>query len=115
MVAYLRTIRDFKELAKMSKGLEAIRFAVGGFSSGRDYDGNYYTREEVETELKRLEKQDEILRIIKKKKVDIDLFYIILEDENQIDKLLAYNSWFGSSPKQQLLENEFDLLKEWLK
>lgn len=66
----------------------------------------------IEAELKRLEEQDEILRIIKKKKVDVDLFYTIIEDENQTDKLWSYN--YFQAEKNKLTQSEFDLLREVL-
>ena len=124
----------------MNKGLEAIRFAIRNFASGSDYNGNYYTREDIETELKRLEELDkkfiktmidfaklknehydlkEILRIIKEKEVDIYFLKRML-----IERSSLYNS-YGNDEKarknyneihdKKLTKQEFNLLKEWLK
>lgn len=53
------------------------------------------------------------LEIIKKKRVDADLFLTILEDKNQDDKLWSYNFW--NAEKNSLTQEEYELLKEMLK
>lgn len=52
------------------------------------------------------------LDIIKEKNVDVDLFYTVIEDENQEDKFWAYNFWLNDEYK--LTQEEFNLLKEVL-
>ena len=61
-------------------------------------------RTDIEIELKRLEKQDEILRIIKEKKVDI----LLLMSSGTLG---FYNTYRPLGTKD-LLDKEFDLLKE---
>ena len=54
----------------------------------------------------KMEKQDEILRIIKEKKVNISMLVFV---ENDLE---VFNSLY--SEDRQLTQAEFDLLKEWL-
>lgn len=61
--------------------------------------------DDIETALKALE-------IIKEKRVDVDLFYTVMEDENQVDKLASNNFWADDECK--LTKEEFDLLKKVL-
>ena len=57
-------------------------------------------------------KNEKALEIIKNKRVDVDLFLTIMEDENQDDKLWSYNFW--NAEKNSLTQEEYDLLKEIL-
>lgn len=93
----------------MNKGLEAFD-KVLDIICCQKYDNNLQNYVDcVETELERLEKQDEILRIIKEKKVRFD---ILLEVPNA----KVYNSWLNKiSTDLDLTEQEFDLLKEYFK
>lgn len=59
-----------------------------------------------------MQKQLKALEIIKNKRVDIDLFYTVMEDKIQKDKLLSYNFWQGD--ENRISQDEFDLLKEIL-
>ena len=66
----------------------------------------------IETELKRLEKQDKILRIIKEKDVNIGAIKLC-------SCALAYISFVNENPQfidyKELTQAEFDLLKEYFK
>ena len=73
--------------------------------------GYYYYKQDdfnfIETELKEKEKQDEILRIIKEKRVDLHTLLHSCDLETYIN-----HKW---SDCKKLTQAEFDLLKEWLK
>ena len=81
------------------KTLEALKFLVDNY-------GNF------EFDFSIIEKSLKALAIIKEKRIDVDLFYTIMEDENQIDKFWSYNFW--QSNKNKLTKEEFEILKEVL-
>lgn len=58
------------------------------------------------------EKYKKALKIIKNKRVDVDLFLTIMEDKNQDDKLWSYNFW---NIEKTLTKEECELLQEVLK
>ena len=92
----------------MSKGLEALHKLLFDKSLDKiltvEEEANLiYT---IKTELKRLEKQDEVLRIIKEKKIDIGVnIGSVIADEPIERQIIIYG----------VDEIEFDLLKEYLK
>lgn len=57
-------------------------------------------------------KELKALEIIKMKKIDVGLFYTILEDNNQKNKKWSYNFW--QEKENKITKEEFDLLKEVL-
>ena len=57
-------------------------------------------------------RQEKAAKIIKNKRVDVGLFYTVLEDANQTDKLWSYNFWCDE--KTKLTKREFNLVKEFL-
>lgn len=58
------------------------------------------------------QKKLKALEIIKMKKIDVGLFYTILEDDNQKDKKWSYNFW--QEKENKINQNEFEILKEVL-
>ena len=90
-------------MSKELTPLEAFEKILGGSCGEEMY---------VEKEIHIVEKQLKALEIIKQKRVDVDLFYTVIEDKNQEDKLWSYNFWFED--KYKLTKEEFDLLKEVL-
>ena len=94
----------------MNKGLEAlnkIRFLID-FIQRNDEETAYYLNT-IETELKRLEKQDDILRIIKRCPTEITNLIEIYDNWEEYAKDFKKDErWFKSRV-------EFDLLKEWFK
>lgn len=69
----------------------------------------------IEQALIQKAKQDKILDILKKKVVNLDDLHsqIQLYEQDNARALRAYNA--GRLSKYQLTEEEYDLLKEWLK
>lgn len=84
-----KQLKDFV-LGFIKNGLHR-RFIIGSF-------------EIIETALKALE-------IIKEKNVDIE--YIKTCFYNEKDGLKEYNSWVKHDEDKELIQEEFDLLKEW--
>ena len=62
------------------------------------------------------EKQDEVLRIIKEKRVDVWLLQsVILNNDKYENREFALYNELIEQERRQLTQAEFDLLKEWLK
>lgn len=94
----------------MNKELEAFKnirreAGIPYFSTLYDIDMWKDDLSIVENALKGKEKQDEIFRIIKEKRVNFTALY-------SSKKLETYN--WCMTPKEQLTQTEFDLLKEVL-
>lgn len=93
-----------KEALKASKQLKD--FVLGFIKNGLHRRFIIGSFEIIETALKALE-------IIKKKNVDIEhikaCFY---EEKGGLEK---YNSWVRHDEDKELIQEEFDLLKDWLK
>lgn len=93
----------------MNKGLEALKVIRGNIEADIIVlPDETECCDIIETELKRLEKQDEILRIIKEKEVDVGWL-------KRAKDLHEYNSGMGIGSYSALTQKEYDLLKEWLK
>lgn len=90
----------------MSKELEALNNIVK-YGYLMLPNENEELKNIIETALKEKEKQDEILRIIKEKRVDIDMF-MKCEDLDSYNYNIMY--WHGNT----LTQEEYDLLKEVL-
>lgn len=58
------------------------------------------------------QKKLKALEIIKTKKIDVGLFYTILEDNNQKNKKWSYNFW--QEKENKITQKEFDSVKEVL-
>lgn len=114
----------------MSKGLEALnRIVSESWVENEEIDLEEDIKL-VETELKRLEeydkhlkgdllgcvvyKQGEILRIIKEKKVNCLEISTCADYKTYMVFFDKWN-WYGEYDEFILTEQEFDLLKEWLK
>ena len=104
----------------MSKELEALS-ALRSTINLVDYQdsGQYYDKMKwlniIEQALIQKVKQTKILDILKKKVVNLDDLHsqIQLYEQDNARALRAYNA--GRLSKYQLTQEEYDLLKEWLK
>ena len=92
-----------KEALKASKQLKdfVLGFIKNSFHR-RFILGSF---EIIETALKALE-------VIKEKNVDIEYIKACFYDEK--GGLKNYNSWVGHDENKELIQEEFDLLKDWL-
>ena len=91
-----------KEALKASKQLKD--FVLGFIKNGLDRRFILGSFEIIETALKALE-------IIKEKNVDIEYIKTCFYEEKA--GLKEYNSWIKHDEDKQLIQEEFDLLKEW--
>lgn len=91
-----------KEALKASKQLKD--FVLGFIKNGLDRRFIHGSFELIETALKALE-------IIKEKNVDIEYIKTCFYEEK--GGLEKYNSWVRHDEDKELIQEEFDLLKEW--
>lgn len=91
-----------KEALKASKQLKD--FVLGFIKNGLDRRFIHGSFEIIETALKALE-------IIKEKNVDIEYIKTCFYEEK--GGLEKYNSWVRHDEDKELIQEEFDLLKEW--
>ena len=91
-----------KEALKASKQLKD--FVLGFIKNGLDRRFILGSFEIIETALKALE-------IIKEKNVDIEYIKTCFYEEK--GGLKEYNSWVKHDEDKELIQEEFDLLKEW--
>ena len=91
----------------MNKGLEALK-ELRNFMSGDLYCATQNHLDIIETELKKFDKQDEILRIIKEKQVDI---HNLLESKT-CEQYNNHTHWLGY--KGNLTQSEYELVKPYL-
>ena len=91
---------------------EKLTFKGGCFMSGFDNkDGKQVVAMPL-SEYSRLMEQEQVLSIIKEKKVDIESFYTtFIEDDYDYN---FYEKRYGTYGKYELTEEEFELLKRWL-
>ena len=91
-----------KEALKASRQLKD--FVLGFIKNGLDRRFIIGSFEIIETALKALE-------IIKEKNVDIEYIKTCFYEEK--GGLKEYNSWVKHDEDKELIQEEFDLLKEW--
>ena len=91
-----------KEALKASKQLKD--FVLGFIKNGLDRRFIHGSFEIIETALKALE-------IIKEKNVDIEYIKTCFYEEK--GGLEKYDSWVRHDEDKELIQEEFDLLKEW--
>lgn len=96
--------KDKIEALKVLKQLKD--FVLGFIKNGLDRRFINGSFDIIETELKALE-------IIKEKNVDIEYIKTCFYDEK--GGLKEYNSWARHNEDKELIQEELDLLKEWLR
>ena len=97
------------------KELEAFKKICRNLN-GYEYTEEYkkYKKLIEETLKKYNENKIKALKLLKEKRIDIDLFLTILEDDNQKNKLKSYNFWLQRNEKLKITKKEYYLLKKIL-
>lgn len=94
----------------MNKALEALEKIIQCNDLRNPVRGQADAIDVIEIALKEREKQDEILKIIKKKNPDLEFIRRCFDYDDYIDRA----NWLFLHPNKLLMENEFYLLKEFL-